>query len=368
MPAQFKLVPLALCAALLSGGCAMLLPPGGHSSATAGVGAPPGAAQSQPAGPAQAASPAELDALFRLGRRELIAGRPRVAVEHFASLLDREPRHVEALNALGVAVAEMGRLPEAISLLRRAATLAPQAVHVRNNLGHALYRVGDIAQARVELHAALELQPHNLSALHNLALLDSARTTAQAHAGAAAARPDQHSPPDQPSQPSRRSEQSQQSQQWPIQHRAQATPVNAAPPALRKEQVTSAASSLQASPAVPRADSSPAVKPEASPARLAEHAALHILGLDGGVHQAAERRAARGARHGPLPGRRLVVRSDSPAVRVTNQAAREILGLEAGRFARAQAAAAVGQPAVVDDSGPALGQRPVSSPETKIRM
>lgn len=376
MPVQYKLVPLAVCAALSSGGCAMLSPQGGHGIATnaPAVGAS-GALQAAPAMPARAASAVELDALFRLGRHELVAGRPRVAIEHFSALLDREPRHVEALNALGVAVAEMGRLPEAISLLRRAALLAPQAVHVRNNLGHALYRAGDLAQARVELHAALDLQPHNLSALHNLALLDGARTPARPGVQAAPTASASNRPYDGPvtsTAPSLR-----------------IAPAPQAAPALQAALTLQAAPALQAAPIVQtaptpsqpdlrgQADSRSTVQPGSTPAGLAEHTALRILGLDGGgsasaaafragarvaasgMEQAAERRATRGARHGVPPGRRLVVQSDRPEVNAANSPAPDILGLEAARLARSGAAAAVAHSVATDQ--PAAVVRPAAS-------
>ena len=168
MHLPLRFVPCAMAVALLSAGC-VAVPPGSL----------PGASMTAPAGragtsPATASGPplaTELNATFRLGRQELIAGRTRSAIEHFAHVLDRDPQHVEALNALAVAVAELDRLPEAVALLRRAVALAPQAVHLRNNLGYALYRSGDVPQARAELRIALELQPSNALALRNLALL-----------------------------------------------------------------------------------------------------------------------------------------------------------------------------------------------------
>lgn len=372
MPVPFKVVPLAMCAALLSSGCAMLSLQSGpgtvSNGSAAGASAAISALQADSAVAAQTAGAADLDVLFRQGRRELIAGRPRVAIEHFAALLDREPRHVEALNALGVAVAEMGRLPEAISLLRRAASLAPQAVHVRNNLGHALYRAGDLAQARVELHTALELQPHNLSALHNLALLDQARAPARhgtVPPAPTAAAP--HAPSGgrivgtapsvlTPSalQAALTLQAASALRTAPAVQAVQAAP---AAPTTRMAPTTQTAQVVSAAGAELRrqADASPAAQPGAGSIGLAEHAAVQILGLDdsglastaalragaraapNGMAHAAERRAARGARHAVPPGRRLVVQSDSPTAYAADQPAQDVLGLEAGRFARARA-------------------------------
>lgn len=184
MHLPYRLAPCALTIALLSAGC-VSVPPG--SMPMPRVSAAAGRSEPGPVARPVAASAAELNAAFRLGRQELMAGRVRSAIEHFAYVLDRDPHHVEALNAAAVAVAELDRLPEAVALLRRAVAIAPQAVHLRNNLGYALFRSGDLAQARAELRIALELQPNNALALRNLTLLGQASSPAAAAAPQAAA-------------------------------------------------------------------------------------------------------------------------------------------------------------------------------------
>lgn len=310
MKPHFKFVPCAAAVALMSAGCAMLPFGGGKpaASADAAVGAP----SSPPVASApRAVNAVEVETLFQLGRQQLVAGRPRAAIEHFASVLDREPRHVEALNALGVAVAELDRLPEAISVLRRAVALAPQAVHVRNNLGYALYRAREFAQARVELHAALKQQPDNALALRNLALVDAALPAARVIAQPA---------PTDPEGTAR---------------------ITAVPP-QRSPVVAAAEPALPAKAVAARADAAvpPPGKPTVAQAPLQSRSWPGILGFD------------------QQPS---VAQADEGAVRQPDPMVLRMLGLDNGNVAQAKAVGGGLQRAKAGGPDPAFEQRPVRS-------
>lgn len=123
--------------------------------------------------PAYRVTHAGPDALYQLGRQHLLAGRQEAAVEQFRAALARQPRHVDAMSSLAVALYGLGRQAEALDLLRQAVEIAPDAAHLRNNYGYALHKAGRTERARAELNAALRLQPGHASARLNLAMLDA---------------------------------------------------------------------------------------------------------------------------------------------------------------------------------------------------
>jgi arylsulfatase A-like enzyme/Flp pilus assembly protein TadD len=89
-----------------------------------------------------------------------------------------------ALNALGAAEAESGRLPRARALFERALSLDPNDPLSNRNLGTVLLRLGEIAPARERLEQAVRLDPKSAPAL---ASLGSARARSGDEPGAAAA-------------------------------------------------------------------------------------------------------------------------------------------------------------------------------------
>ena len=69
-------------------------------------------------------------------------------------LLDEDPDHAEALNALGYTLADRNeRLDEAFALVSRALKLRPDSPAVLDSMGWVLYRQGDLEQAAVYLRA-----------------------------------------------------------------------------------------------------------------------------------------------------------------------------------------------------------------------
>jgi protein O-GlcNAc transferase len=99
-----------------------------------------------------------LGALFRSGRF--------VEMEPLAkSLTQRFPRHGLSWKALGAALQQQGRIPEALGPLRKAAELLPQDTEALTNLGIVLQHNGRLAEAEASLRRVLRLQP-NLAAAH----------------------------------------------------------------------------------------------------------------------------------------------------------------------------------------------------------
>jgi tetratricopeptide (TPR) repeat protein len=147
-------------------------------------------------------APEEVDVVINLGVACYLAGRPRLALDHFRAAVRLNPRHAlaryncalafnmaemyaeaeaqleellasypefpEAFNAIGVVRLLQGRLVEAAAQLRRAADAMPRSAIARANLGLAYYLQGDLAAAGEQLRYAAALDP-GLAAAHDLA-------------------------------------------------------------------------------------------------------------------------------------------------------------------------------------------------------
>ncbi len=102
------------------------------------------------------------------------------AAVHYEQVLRLEPRHVGALNGLGVIHAQDGRTDEALALFARAIALAPEAPHLYNNAGYALLRADRLDEAGFQLQSAQQLSPGSTQTQQNLALLAQAKRKAAA--------------------------------------------------------------------------------------------------------------------------------------------------------------------------------------------
>jgi Flp pilus assembly protein TadD len=119
-----------------------------------------------------------LESSYLQGRAAHGQGHLARATEHYEQVLQLDPRHVGALNALGVIHAQEGRTQEALALLTRAIALAPEVPHLYNNIGYALLRADRLDEAGLQLKRAQELSPSSMQLLQNLELLAQARRDA----------------------------------------------------------------------------------------------------------------------------------------------------------------------------------------------
>src|SRR5437764_419070 len=90
------------------------------------------------------------------------------AAERFRQALQLQPDHVAARAGLGVTLASMRKLPEAVAELRQAVHLRPDFAQVHHNLGVALAELGHLDEAAQCLRQALALQPDYAEAYYNL--------------------------------------------------------------------------------------------------------------------------------------------------------------------------------------------------------
>jgi len=93
------------------------------------------------------------------------------AARLYRQVLERDPRHADALHLSGVVAHQQGRHEDAVRLIDRAIAENPSAPGFRNNLAMALVALERTAEAGAALQEALDLEPGYVDALSNLANL-----------------------------------------------------------------------------------------------------------------------------------------------------------------------------------------------------
>ncbi|MFZ3127560.1 MAG: LytR C-terminal domain-containing protein [Rhodoferax sp.] len=152
----------------------MLLSPGDPAVAHSGKGTTAVARVNKPA-PSLATPASVVEAWFLQGKSAHGAGELARAEELYGKVLEKDPAHAGALNAMGVLYANTDRLDKGIALFHRALLAEPQASHVYNNLGYALLLAGKLDEADSALQRALDLSPARPATLKNQALLAQAK-------------------------------------------------------------------------------------------------------------------------------------------------------------------------------------------------
>lgn len=116
---------------------------------------------------ALAAHPGQTDLLY--GRALLYATRGEVAEaeDDLRRILEENPQHAHALNALGYTLVDStDRIREGLELIRRAHEQEPDDPAILDSLGWAYYRLGEYGQAVEYLERAHEEQPDGEIAAH----------------------------------------------------------------------------------------------------------------------------------------------------------------------------------------------------------
>jgi tetratricopeptide (TPR) repeat protein len=116
----------------------------------------------------------EIDDLFYMAKANLARilnsqGQNDEAEQLFREVLEDYPDLHDIAYSLGLLMAEMNRLPEAITYLEQAATGMSERSRIHYNLGLARQAVGDLTGAEVALRQASDLEPGNLDYLYALA-------------------------------------------------------------------------------------------------------------------------------------------------------------------------------------------------------
>jgi Flp pilus assembly protein TadD len=96
------------------------------------------------------------------------AGRLPEAISHYEQALGIQPDFAEAHNNLALALVHLGRLREAIEHWEQAVRIKPDYVEARNNLGLALAQAGRLPEAISHYEQALRVDPDFAEAHCNL--------------------------------------------------------------------------------------------------------------------------------------------------------------------------------------------------------
>ncbi|HTE15132.1 MAG TPA: tetratricopeptide repeat protein, partial [Burkholderiales bacterium] len=90
-----------------------------------------------------------------------------VMERNLRKVIDIQPDHAHAYNALGYTFADRNqRLPEARKLIEKALELSPQDGYIIDSLGWVLFRMGRTREAIVQLRRAFELRPEGEVGAH----------------------------------------------------------------------------------------------------------------------------------------------------------------------------------------------------------
>ena len=108
------------------------------------------------------------EALNNLGTAVKEQGKLQEAIDCYRKALAIQPRYLEALNNLGTTLKEQGEFQEAIDCHRKALAIQPHYPEALNNLGTALKEEGELEEAIDCYRKALAIEPNRPEALNNL--------------------------------------------------------------------------------------------------------------------------------------------------------------------------------------------------------
>ena len=94
-------------------------------------------------------------------------GRLDILERDLKEIIGRDPKHAQALNALGYTLADQtNRYQEAYELIRKALELSPDDFYILDSMGWVLYRLGRLDESITYLNKALSVRPDPEIAAH----------------------------------------------------------------------------------------------------------------------------------------------------------------------------------------------------------
>ncbi len=118
-------------------------------------------------GEALESHPDEQDLLYARGLLAAFLGRIDVMERDLKKILQQEPGHANALNALGYTLADQtDRYPEALGYIERALALKPDAPAILDSMGWVQYRLGNLQEALRYLRKAFGIEQDAEIAAH----------------------------------------------------------------------------------------------------------------------------------------------------------------------------------------------------------
>ena len=117
----------------------------------------------------------EVNILTLAGQRRLRLGQPQEALTVLLRARALNPASIEALNALGLCLAQLGRAREAVAVFDDALAQGPQVAYLHLHKAQTLEEMGSFGESRAVLEHLLTLEPANAQALARLAGLAARR-------------------------------------------------------------------------------------------------------------------------------------------------------------------------------------------------
>lgn len=105
---------------------------------------------------------------YQLGNAYYDAGFAEKAKDAYGEALRLNPKHLEALVNLGIALGDLNEPAEAIKTFEKALSIDPEDCNARSNLGNAYYAGGRYSEAMYEYRRAVDIDPKCHSALYNI--------------------------------------------------------------------------------------------------------------------------------------------------------------------------------------------------------
>jgi len=109
-----------------------------------------------------------LNSRFDLAVRHHRSGQLQEAEQLYRQILSQQPKHINALQNLGLIAHQTGRNDVAVDLIRRAIALNPNYAEAHSNLGNVLKDTGQLDEAIAAYRQAIALNPNLLGAYSNL--------------------------------------------------------------------------------------------------------------------------------------------------------------------------------------------------------
>lgn len=117
---------------------------------------------------AATANPKSANAHYHVAHLQTLLGNQSTAQEAFSRTLSIDPKHIGALEGLGLINLELGQPAEATRLLKQALALDPRRWRSANGLGVLADLAGNHAQAQAYFSMGLKLSPARPELLNNL--------------------------------------------------------------------------------------------------------------------------------------------------------------------------------------------------------
>ncbi|HEV3136536.1 MAG TPA: tetratricopeptide repeat protein, partial [Pirellulales bacterium] len=118
---------------------------------------------------------ASIAEVFQAGRDFHNSGKLQEAEQHYRQVLQADPRHADAMHALGVLACQVGKHQAGVQLISSAIRVNGSQAAFHADLGEAYRGLGRLDEAVVSYRQALRIRPNYPQARNNLGTLFQAQ-------------------------------------------------------------------------------------------------------------------------------------------------------------------------------------------------